>query len=389
MRHVLVVALGAVAAWGVGGNPSASDAPPVHLEHDRLPPWLTDVRVLVRGVGVSGVECRTDVCAHNENTDVTRFGGAIYVVHRTAQSQVLGPNSSLRVLRSDDDGASFSSVAVISAPRDRDIRDPHFYEIGGKLAIKALTRLPFTSARDSDVATVAVATTSDDGGRSWSAPRPIGPPTWSFWRIKSRGGVDYSAAYEDGDKSVKLFSSRDGAAWTPGAVIYDVAADTPLETELVFMPSGRLLALVRMDGSDRELLGGFGRLRTKVCWAEPPYASFSCPQELDGARLDGPLAFFHGSRLFVVARKHLPALNRKRTALYELGGQLDGGALTLKELAELPSAGDTSYAGIAEVDADRSLVTWYSGELASDHPWFLGMLEASDIWSATIDWRKI
>ena len=389
MRHVLVVALGAVAAWGVGRNPSASDAPAIHLEHATLPSWLTDARVLVRGVGLSGIECRTDVCSHNENTDVVRFGGAIYVVHRTAQSQVLGPNSSLRVLRSDDEGASFSPVAVISAPRDRDIRDPHFFEVDGKLAIKALTRLPFTSARDADVATVAVAITTDDGGRSWSAPSPIGPPTWSFWRIKSRAGVQYSAAYEDGDKSVKLFSSTGGSAWTPGAVIYDVAADTPLETELVFLRSGRLLALVRMDGTDRELLGGVGRLRTKVCWAEPPYASFSCPQELDGARLDGPLAFFHGSRLFVIARKHLPELNRKRTALYELRGTLEGGPLALVELAELPSAGDTSYAGIADLDADRSIVTWYSGELRSDHPWFLGMLEASDIWAATIDWKKI
>jgi len=389
MRHVLVVALGAVAAWGVGANPSASDAAPVRIDHASLPPWLTDVRVLVRGVGLSGTECRADLCSHNENTDVARHAGSIYVVHRTAQSQVLGPNSSLRVLRSDDGGASFSSVAVIAAPPDRDIRDPHFYEIDGKLAIKALTRLPFTSARDSDVATVAVATISDDDGRSWSAPSAIGPPSWSFWRIRSRGGVDYSAAYEDGDKSVRLFSSRDGRDWAAGAVIYDVAADTPLETELIFMPSGRLLALVRMDGTDRELLGGIGRLRTKVCWAEPPYAAFSCRQELDGARLDGPLAFFHGARLFVVARKHLPVLDRKRTALYELRGTLEGGPLALVELAELPSAGDTSYAGIADLDADRSLVTWYSGELRADHPWFLGMLEASDVWAATIDWRKL
>lgn len=113
MRHVLVVALGAVAAWGVGGNPSASDVAPIPPERASLPPWLTDVRVLVRGVGLSGSECRTGVCSHNENTDVVRFGGAIYVVHRTAQSQVLGPNSSLRVLRSDDGGASFSPIAVI------------------------------------------------------------------------------------------------------------------------------------------------------------------------------------------------------------------------------------------------------------------------------------
>jgi hypothetical protein len=56
-----------------------------------------------------------------------------------------------------------------------------------------------------------------------------------------------------------------------GTQVYGVSADTPLEPELTFSPSGRrLLALVRMDGSDSELLGFQGRLRTKVCWATVP-----------------------------------------------------------------------------------------------------------------------
>src|SRR5262249_23705403 len=87
--------------------------------------------------------------------------------------------------------------------------------------------------------------------------------------------------YEDGDLSVRLFSSTDGETWTMGPEIYGVAADTPLETEIVFMPSGRMLALVRVDGTDDELLGNRGRLRTIACWASAPYDTFRCPQ---GAR---------------------------------------------------------------------------------------------------------
>jgi hypothetical protein len=202
--------------------------------------------------------------------------------------------------------------------------------------------------------------------------------------------VHYSAAYEDGDKSVVLFSSVDGLTWAPGAVIYDVAADTPLETELVFLPSGRLLALVRMDGTDDELLGSEGRLRTKVCWSQPPYDSFACPQELDGVRLDGPVAFWHRERLFVVARKHIVDYrNRKRTALYEIGGELEGGPLTITELGELPSAGDTAYAGVVDLDRHQVLVTWYSSEIAQDAPWLLAVLEPSDIWRATLDMSRL
>jgi hypothetical protein len=228
--------------------------------------------------------------------------------------------------------------------------------VGDALHLKALTRLPVDSTRDSNVDTVAVGTHTTDGA-AWSALAPIGPHGWSFWRPKERGGVFYSAAYEDGDRAVALFSSKDGVAWQKGATVYDVSADTPLETELVFMPSGRLLALVRMDGTNDELLGTSGRLRTKVCWAEPPYASFACPSEIDGQRLDGPLAFFHGPRLFVVAREHLSEGGRKRTALFEVTGTFEGGPIDVALRGELPSAGDTSYAGTAPLDADRSFVS--------------------------------
>src|SRR5262249_14110215 len=158
---------------------------------------------------------------------------------------------------------------------------------------------------------------------------------------------------EDGDKAVALYSSSDGATWTKGADVYTVAADTPLETELTFMDGGKLLALVRMDGTDDELLGDAGRLRTAICWADPPYASFSCPNVFMGERLDGPLSFFHSGRLFVVARKHLmdaDMTDRKRTALYEITGDfMNGGPVAIKEWGELPSAGDTSYAGQAAI----------------------------------------
>jgi hypothetical protein len=351
-------------------------------------PWLEQTSVLVSGHSIGNSDCRSDICRHNENTDLYVWQGAVWLVHRTAMSQILGPNSSLRVSRSDDGGRSFSLAAVIPAPIDRDLRDPHFFTVGNELWIEAITRLPVISSRDSDVASISVTTHSTDG-TTWSPLAPAAPQTWSFWRAREHGGSWYTAAYEDGDKSVVLFSSSDGATWTQGATIYDVAADTPLETELVFMPSGRLLALVRMDGTDEELLGEKGRLRTRICWASPPYATFDCPQEFSGARLDGPVAFLWKGRLFVVARKHLGADGRKRTALFEIGGTLEGGPLTLREIGEVPSAGDTAYAGVASLDADRVLVSWYSGDVPADDDWFTGMLALTDIWTGRIDLANV
>lgn len=352
--------------------------------------WLDNPRVLVDGDHAIATDCRTQICRHNENTDLIAFRGATYLVHRTAMSQILGPNSSLVVSRSDDHGRSWHRVAVIPAIDGRDLRDPSFYRIGDRLAIKALTRREVTSLRDAGVDTVAVATVSDDGA-TWGPLAPIGPPGWSFWRVRDdAAGVHYTAAYEDGDRSVALFASRDGVTWTRRSQIYGRTEDTPLETELVFVPSGKLLALVRMDGRDDELFGNAGRLRTKVCWSAPPFAAWDCSRELDGARLDGPVAFFHRDRLFVVARKHfVDSGGRKRTALYELTGDLDGGDLAIAERGELPSAGDTAYAGVAPIDRDRYLVTWYSSPVAADPPWIIAALGATDIWQATLDLSRL
>jgi hypothetical protein len=291
------------------------------------------------------------------------------------------------VYQSTDNGASFQETALLPAPSDRDIRDPCFYIVGGQLYLKALTRVTppvDDSNRDTGVDTVAIAMTSGDGF-TWSAQQPIGPHGWSFWRIKENAGTYYTAAYQDGDLSVVLYRSTDGLTWTAGPLVYGVSADTPLETELTFMPSGKLLALVRMDGTDAELLGDQGRLRTKICWSDPPYASFSCPAEFDGQRLDGPVSFFWHGRLFVVARKHLQGTGKKRTSLFEITGNLDGGPLSINEWGQLPSAGDTSYAGVVQLDDTHVLLSWYSGDLQVDPPWVLGMFDLTSIWLGPVD----
>jgi hypothetical protein len=79
------------------------------------PDWLIGPRILVPG-DLRNQDCRTGVCKHNENTDLTRWRGDIYLVHRTAGSQILGPNSSLRVYRSRDEGRSFKLRAPGGSP---------------------------------------------------------------------------------------------------------------------------------------------------------------------------------------------------------------------------------------------------------------------------------
>jgi hypothetical protein len=356
-----------------------------------LPAFMPSASVFVDGhaYDVAYRNCRVEYCRHNENTDMILWNDAMWLVHRSAVSQQLGPNSALYVYKSIDDGASFKEVVRIDAPTDRDIRDPSFFVVGKQLYLKTLERLPGGGERDTNVDTVSVVKTSPDGA-AWSSGQVVAPHGWSFWRVKQNAGVYYSAAYQDGDLQVVLYTSPDGLAWKAGPQIYGVSADTPLETELTFMPSGKLLALVRTDGTEDELLGDQGRLRTQVCWSDPPYESFSCPQEFDGQRLDGPVSFFWNGRLFIVARKHLQGTGKKRTSLFEILGDFDhGGALTIQEWGELPSAGDTSYAGVAMADPTHAVVSWYSGDLQADRPWVLGMFDLTSIWLGTIDLSRL
>lgn len=382
-------AVALVAGAGCGGTHLTADA---NAGDAGIPlaAFVSDASVFVSGHDVTNTDCRNAICRHNENVDMFTFGGAHYLVHRTAYSQRLGPNSSLWIYRSTDDGTTFSKVATIQAPSDRDIRDPAFFTVDGELFMKALARLPVDSIRDSNVDTETLVTHSKDGV-TWAPFESVAPHGWSFWRVKEENGVYYAAAYADGDTKVTLFSSTNGLDWTMGPDIYTVSDDTPLETELTFFPSGKLLALVRMDGTADELLGDSGRLRTKICWSDPPYASFHCPEEMNGARLDGPVSFFWQSRLFVLARKHLPGLDdRKRTALFEITGDFDHEKdIAVREWGELPSAGDTAYAGIVPIDANRFVTAWYSGDLQKDESWEFAMFDLTDIWKATLDFSKL
>jgi hypothetical protein len=397
-----------------------------------LAPWNTEAHILVDGVAAAAaqqIDCRTQVCQHDEDTDMIAWNGAVYLVHRTARSQVLGPNSGLLVYRSTDQGLTFQQTARIDAPMTpidsaddatagRDIRDPAFFVVTDaqghqQLHLKAITRLPTDlskpQARDTGVDSISVGMASADGV-TWSPLARLAPTTWSFWRPREVGGTFYSAAYHDGDSSVSLFSSADGVTWVQGAQVYGVTANTPLETELVPMPDGMLLALVRTDGSDADLQGNDGNQKTAVCWAVPPFAAWTCPQTIQGERFDGPLAFFWQQRLFVIARRHLDTdgvRNRKRTALFELTPQqavTDGGVdgaveagaadagtwggivpLGVTWWGDLPSAGDTAYAGVAMADATHARVVWYAGDVPTDADWFISMLSPTNIWVGTID----
>ena len=44
---------------------------------------------------------------------------------------------------------------------------------------------------------------------------------------------------------------------------------------------------------------------------------------------------------------------------------------------------------MAAIDANHSLVTWYSSNVQKDEGWAFGIFDITDIWQGTIDFSKL
>lgn len=316
---------------------------------------------------------------HNEDTDLVVWKGMTYLVFRGGEtSQVGTPQARLKVFASANLGDDVTPVAEIFMP-ERDIRDPKFLIQGDKLTIYAISRVPGGHLRDEGGLAWTVRTETTDGIH-WTQPVKIFDELWGFWRYAQHNGLWYATGYNDGDVKVGFFSSADGLKWQKVSLIYDSVPDVPSEAELQFF-GDTAVSLVRLDNGETLLAEG----HTAICVAQPPYLAWDCSRKLD-KRLDGPNWFLHKGRQFVIARKHLPD-GRKRTALYEILGDVADvkAAVTLKELFELKSAGDTAYVGVVPMGGDQFLISWYASDVVADNLWGGAMFEPSDIWLAWVD----
>jgi hypothetical protein len=74
------------------------------------------------------------------------------------------------------------------------------------------------------------------------------------------------------------------------------------------------------------------------------------------------------------------AFSQKRTAVFLVKENIEG----LTHLTDLPSCGDTSYAGVA-ITGGKVFISYYTNDTGRDHPWVLGMLLPTHIQIAEIE----
>jgi hypothetical protein len=339
--------------------------------------WLTSNRSEVDPrLGLESWDAVADGL-HNSNTDMILWRGEFLLVH-DARPYHLGTPDSRLVLRRSGDGRRFETLAALQLP-GKDVRDPKLAVIGGRLHLYALPNSGTYALPEG-----TVLATSDDGVR-WTPFEPVGPDGWLFWRPKTRdgGATWYVPAYWKHHGQSILLRSSDGRRWERVSTIHE--GDGNDETDIEFLPDGRLLATTRLEITPDTLLGNFEAC-TGIGVAEPPYQRW-VEHRSQVTRLDGPALFSHAGRVFAVAR-HQPeprgfltrlggVLSRKRTSLFRVEPE------RLVHLSDLPSAGDTSYAGTVLRDGFL-WVDYYTSRIDRDYPWLLGMFLPTAIRMARI-----
>jgi hypothetical protein len=284
-----------------------------------------------------------DAAPHNAFTDLVRYKGAFYCVFREGNAHV-SPDGKLRVLTSRD-GEQWTSAALLSSSAG-DLRD-------AKITVTPDNRLMLSGAsavhQPGPAAHQSYVWFSADGHK-WSGANAVADPDYWLWRITWRNHKAYGFAYattgERMDRRLRFYASDDGVKYE--TILKDAGVrNFPNEHAMLFRGDGTAVVLLRRDpaGKDTPAPGALAGI------AKPPYEEWAW-RDL-GIRIGGPeILGLPDGRCIAAVRLYEP---RVRTAL----AWFDPDNGVLKEFLTLPSAGDTSYAGL--VWHDRLLwVSYYS-----------------------------
>ncbi len=333
-----------------------------------------------------GIETWTVVSdgTHNSNTDMVHWKGSFYLVHATSPFHFASEQCRLIVRRSED-AKNWEQIAIIKNPGE-DIRDPKFFVTDSKLIMYVLRNKDFTAEPYDTYYT------SSTDGKNWHPIKPLGHEGWLFWRPKTRDGRTwYLPAYWWEHGKSQLLKSTDGINWTSVSSIHQsesIPGDFNDETAIEFLPDGRMISTARIEVGQEYT--GHPEGHTLISVAEAPYTKWNAVKS-DVTRLDGPALFSYKGKIFAVGRRHVqnswPTFHgsiyaRYRTSLFQV---LEN---KLVFISDLPSAGDTSYAGLVQKDG-YLYACYYTSPVNRDYPWILGMVSESDILMAKVPLEKL
>jgi hypothetical protein len=376
----------------VSPNDAGADAAitPPKVELGRHNVTIAETRQVIPG---PGLPAETVPQNSNNNLDIVRHDGRIYLAWRTAPDHYASDKTAMYVISTADEKTWTFEHKVTAGV---DLREPRFLSFNGSLFLY-LARLGTDPNRFQPQGMSYV----EKGAGGWGALTDFGGPTFIGWRSKVERGKPYLVAYDHGeqvyapsgiDMSVKMFTTTDGRAWTDLAT---VSTGGGTETDFAIGDDGTYYAVTRNELGDKT---GFG---SKVCKTKD-VTKWTCKS--DPRKYDSPLMFWHDGEAYLIGRRHLsptgnydlaeiadrPFLERwfknqvdyktwpKRCSLWRYVQAEDRIAFVL----DLPSRGDTCFpAVIPGGSAGEFIVYNYSSPIdGPDLPWNEGQLGETRIY---------
>jgi hypothetical protein len=329
----------------------------------------------------------------NNNLDVVRHEGRVFYAFRTAPDHFASSETRLHVVSSEDQDSWDYETSFYM---ETDLREPRFLSWEGRLFLYFAVLGTDALAFEPQGTMVSV---YEDG--TWSDPEWLFQDSLIPWRTRVMNGDPTLIGYTGGDEiydqdgmpaiEVKWMTSTDGLDWT-GPTVWTGGGS---ETDFAFRDDGSLVAVIRNEAGDAE---GFGSL---VCSApSDALTDWTCAH--DPKKYDSPLVFEHGGEVWLIGRRNLTDTgdfdlgrddlgheeaflnysvdywqNPKRCSLW----RVDGDALSVEFVLDLPSRGDTCFASILEVD-DKTLEVYnYSSDPSGpDLSWLEGQKGETNIY---------
>jgi hypothetical protein len=287
-----------------------------------------------------------DSAPHNAFTDLIYHEGKWYCTFREAPGHVPrkeGEDGKIRVIASED-GDHWESLALL-AKENYDLRDPKISVMEDGTLMLLMGASDFRGAEL--VGRVTHLSFLNKNGKGFSEPQPVRLDSkiktdkdW-LWRVTWHEKFGYGMVYQsDNTDTIHLVRTRNGKRYN---LVKSIAVTgNPNEATIRFLSDESMIVLLRREGGDQEGYIGI---------SQPPYEQWFWRKV--GFRIGGPNLLILSNVSFLMGTRVYDG-DDYRTSLFT-------GNLTSKwkEVAQLPSGGDTSYPGIS-IYGDEIWISYYS-----------------------------
>lgn len=375
------------------------------------------VTVSTNPVQVVPANLPADVVADNANNNLAAatFEGATFLAFRSAPDHFASPQARMYVVRSVDDGLTWSLEGTFATGRD--LREPEFLVLGGTLFLY-ISELG-VDAGSFDPGRVLV--TERQGAATWKPLEQLFADGRVVWRVKNYGGTAFMSYYVGGENiyrpltdlvgpdglnvdaftqpfapetlEVRLAESPDGRTWTDRST---VRVGGGSETAFSIDSSGAAVAVMRVELAELRD-GAQPQAGSALCQAKTVRDTWQCT--LGPEKFDSPAMFEQDGELYLVARRSLDTppggnggeygykpvvtsfdygelqrryvCSRKRCALWRVIPAEN----RVAHVADLPSKGDTCFPSVVPGPGANTWVVYdYSSPLdsAEDPAWCVG-----------------